>query len=295
MVVANAIRFLGTGVREEQLSTIRALVADYQGLSRKELAATVCELLGWTRGNGQPKERECREWLERLEAEGLLSLPAKRSGRPTGSKTSIPAPRETDGNDEIRGSLGEVGPIRLELVTEAVGRSRFRELVGHHHYLGYRTPYGAQLRYLVQGGGGEALGCLLFSSAAWRMAPRDQWIGWDDVTRGRRLVHVVCNSRFLILPWVKVKNLASTILSKALSVLPSDWERAYGVEPYLLETLVDESRFTGTCYRAANWIALGTTTGRGRMDLRHERVGAACKRIFVYPLRTDSRQRLCEG
>jgi len=295
MVATEAVRFLGNEVSERQLATIREVIGAYPGLSRMELAATVCELLGWTRCNGRPKARECREFLEGLDWQGRVKLPVKRSGRPSGSKTSIPARRLTDGQDEITGSAKDVGPIRVERVTDAAGRQRFRELVGHYHYLGYRVPYGAQLRYLVFSSRKEALGCLLFTSAAWRMAPREQWIGWDDATRRRNLVRVVCNSRFLILPWVRVKNLASTILSKAMGVLSADWQEAYGVEPFLVETLVDESRFTGTCYRAANWIEVGTTTGRGRMDRRCEREGAAPKRIFVYPLGKDSRRRLVEG
>ena len=124
------------------------------------------------------------------------------------------------------------------------------------------------------------------------MAPRDQWIGWDDATRERHLVRVVCNSRFLILPWVRVKNLASTILSRAMGVLAADWQEAYGVEPLLVETFVDESRFTGTCYRAANFVDVGVTAGRGRMDRHSQRRGAEPKRIFVYPLRRDSRRLL---
>ena len=277
---------------------MKALVVDsYPGLSRLELAATVCELRGWTRGNGRPKARECREWLEQLDAAGRLTLPAKRTGRPPGSKTSIPARTRTDGGTEITGSAGDLGPLRIERITDQKGRLRFRELIGHYHYLGYRVPFGAQLRYLIYGSRpeGEILGCLQFSSAAWRMAARDEWIGWDDSTRRRNLVRLVCNSRFLILPWVRVKNLASTILARAMGALVADWQEAYGVEPLLVETLVDESRFTGTCYRAANWIELGTTTGRGRMDRRHEREGAEPKRIFVYPMRRDSCRRLREG
>lgn len=294
MAATAASRFLGAGVSERQLARIREVVDSYPGLSRMELAATVCELVGWRRGNGRPKARECREWLERLEAQGQLRLPAKRSGRPVGSKTSIPPRRETE-HEEVIGSVGDVGPIRLERVTDAAGGLLLRELVGHYHYLGYRVPYGAQLRYLVYGSGPEVLGCLQFSSAAWRLLPRDRWIGWDDATRKRNLVRVVCNSRFLILPWVRVRNLASVILSKAMGALPTHWREVYGVEPVLAETFVDESRFTGACYRAANWIPLGTTRGRGRMDRRCEREGAAPKRILVYPLRPDCRRRLVES
>jgi len=287
-------RFLGEAVSERELATIREVLDSYPGLSRMELAATVCELLGWKRWNGRPKARECREWLELLEETGRLTLPAKRKRRPLGSKTSIPPRSQSAGREEITGSAGELGPIRVERIRDKEGRLRFRELIGNYHYLGYRVPFGAQLQYLVLASRpeGEVLGCMQFSSAAWRMAGRDHWIGWDEETRKRNLSSVVCNSRFLILPWVRVKNLASTILSQAVRELAADWREAYGVEPLLAETLVDESRFSGTCYRAANWIELGKTTGRGRMDRERKREGACPKRIFVYPLRRDSRRRL---
>src|SRR5207245_2056413 len=131
--------------------------------------------------------------------------PKKQTGRPVGSKTATPERSEPGVPQEITGSAGDLGPIRIERITDQAGRRRFRELIGHYHYLGYRVPYGAQLRYLILGSRPETteLGCLLFSSAAWRMAPRDQWIGWDDRTRSRKLAQVVCNSRFLILPWVR--------------------------------------------------------------------------------------------
>lgn len=292
MYTEERVRFLGTVVSDGQLATIREVVRSYGTLSRMELAATVCELLGWTRGTGKPKARECREFLEQLDAAGVLVLPAKRARRPVGSKTSIPRTAE---GEEISGSVSDVGPIRVELVKDAAGRARFRGLIGHHHYLGYRVPYGAQLRYLVYGKRGEELACLLFTSAAWRMAARDQWIGWDDATRQRNLVRVVCNSRFLILPWVGVKNLASAVLAQGLRAVQRDWPEAYGVEPLLVETLVDERRFSGTCYRAANFVEAGITAGRGRMDRYTERKGAEPKRIFLYALRRDSRRLLVSG
>lgn len=293
MVTEKQIRFLGAVVSGAELSMIREVIQTYGGLSRMELAATVCELLGWTRGNGKPKARECREWLEQLERSGGVVLPAKRAGRPAGSKTSIPA--ATVAAVEVSGSVGDVAPIRVECVRDTAGRKRFRELIGHYHYLGYRVPFGAQLRYLVYGKRGEVLACLLFTSAAWRMAPRDRWIGWEDATRERNLSQVVCNSRFLILPWVRVKNLASVILAQSLRALERDWQEAYGVTPVLVETLVDERRFSGTCYRAANFVEVGITAGRGRMDRHTERKGAEPKRIFVYPLRRDSRRLLAGG
>ncbi len=193
---------------------------------------------------------------------------------------------------DITGSISDVGPLRVERVQDGTLRAKFRELIGHYHYLGYRVPYGAQLRYLVYGGRGDVLACLLFTSAAWRMAPRDQWIGWDDATRERNLARVVCNSRFLVLPWVRVTNLASTVLARTMRTLARDWEEAYGASPLLVETLVDERRFLGTCYRAANFVDVGITAGRGRMDRHTQRKGAEPKRILLYPLRRDARRQL---
>lgn len=291
------LRFLGEEVSASELATIRQVVELYGGLSRMELAATVCELQSWHRANGRVKARECREWLEKLEAEGRLVLPAKRKGRPPGSKTSVPRTAFGEPGEEITGSVQDVAPVVLKPVVDAAGQRRFRELVGRYHYLGHAVPYGAQLRYLVFGSrpSFEVLGCVQFSSAAWRMQARDRWIGWDDATRRQNLARVVSNSRFLILPWVRVRNLASTILSRSARRLRADWRERYGVEPLLLETLVDASRFGGGCYRASNWLELGETTGRGRMDRQHRRHGAAPKRLFVRRLVRGARRRLREA
>lgn len=158
-------------------------------------------------------------------------------------------------------------------------------------------PFGAHLEYLVSISqpAPTLVGCLQFSSAAWRLRVRDEWIGWDDQTRARNLPHVVNNSRMLLLPWVHIQNLSSTMLALALKKLSEDWQAQYGVVPLLVETFVDPAQFTGTSYRAANWIGLGETSGRGRDDLRHRRHGAKPKRVFLYPLRRDSRRLLGEG
>jgi hypothetical protein len=192
----------------------------------------------------------------------------------------------------VTGTVRDVAPIEIQRVTTADDRRLFRELVGRHHYLGHAVPFGAHLRYVIYATRPQrqVVACVQFSSPAWRMAPRDAWIGWDDATRVRHLPLVVNNSRFLVLPWVSVKNLASTILSRVARQLVDDWAVAYGVRPVLLETLVDLRRF-GACYRAANWIVVGTTTGRGRND-RHRRVVRAPKRVLIYPLVPDAAQRL---
>ena len=190
---------------------------------------------------------------------------------------------------EMRKQRVKAGNTRLS--------SLWNQYIERYHYLGYRIPFGASIRYLVESEQrpGQYLACLLFSSPAWRMIPRDSWIGWNNEIRKQNLQYVVCNSRFLIFPWVTVRDLASKILSLAARRLPEDWESLYGYRPLLLETLVDPSRFRGTCYRAANWIHVGSTKGRGRMDRDHSLHGRSVKHIYVFPLRRDCRERLLQA
>ena len=290
-------RFSGRAFSAREMTLIREVVRDCPGLSRMELARTVCELLRWRRANGRLKARECREFLERLDAEGALVLPDKRLGRVPGSVTRVPRTAAGEPGCALVGSVRDIEPLVVEPVREPAERLLFRELVGRYHYLGHTVPFGAHLRYLVFASRPRraVVGCLQFSSPAWRMAARDGWVGWDDATRARNLQHVVNNSRFLLLPWVGVKNLASAVLSRGLGHLMADWPRRYGLEPWLVETLVDPSRHHGGSYRAANWVALGATTGRGRMDRYGRRAGEAPKTVLVYPLVRDAKRRLREG
>jgi len=184
--------------------------------------------------------------------------------------------------------------VRGGLADHRGNHALFKELLDRHHYLGYRVAFGASLRYLVRSerAPGQVLACLLWSSPAWKMAAREAWIGWSDQQRRRNLQLIVNNSRFLILPWVRVKGLASKILAECARRLPGEWEKWYGYRPLLLETLVDAERFRGTCYRAANWIHLGQTAGRGRMDRQHAAQGAAVKDLYVYPLCRQVQPRL---
>ncbi len=288
--------FVGHHVGSEELDLIKAVVGQFAGLSREELAATICELLGWTRATGRLKARECREWLERLAAAGLITLPGKRVGRPLGARTHVPVTTRGDAPGAVVGTVGDLAPLVIERVTTPDQRLLFRELVGRHHYLGHTVPFGAHLRYLVSASRPQrqVVACAQFSSAAWRMACRDVWIGWDDATRARNLPRVVNNSRWLILPWVRVPNLASTLLSQLARRIGPDWRAAYGVTPVLLETLIDPTRFDGASYRAANWIVVGTTTGRGRNDRRSHRSTRAPKRVLIYPLVRDAAPQLRE-
>jgi hypothetical protein len=276
---------------------IREVVENCSGVSRTELANTVCELLGWRRPNGRLKGHECREFLELLDSSGFLALPKSQKRRPFGSRTRIPVTSRGESGRVLIGSVEEFAPVVVEPVRSQEERLLYRELVGRYHYLGHRVAYGAHLQYLLMVSKPERdlVGCIQFSSPSWRMSARDRWIGWDDAVRESNLQRVVQNSRFLILPWVRIKNLASTALSSASRRLVSDWSERYGLEPLLVETLVDQERFSGVCYRAANWKVVGTTSGRGRMDREHQRDGLAPKTVLVYPLFSDAVERLRES
>jgi hypothetical protein len=290
--------FFGRSFSAADLQVIGQIVTDFPALSLTELSRTVCEVLSWKRPSGRLKDQECRQMLERLQNSGLLNLPGVRRFGPKGPQTVDPTDRGK-AHPEISGSPGEFEPLSLQLVVGEGGNNGesklWRELIARYHYLGYRVAVGARVGYLVRSAQCESvLACLQWSSPAWKMAARDRWIGWNEPQRKRNLQRVVNNSRFLILPWVRIKGLASKILSLCARRLPADWERLYGARPLLMETLVSEQRFTGTCYRAANWIELGLTAGRGRMDRHHLWHNRSVKRIYVYPLCRNVQKRLCD-
>jgi len=282
----------GRAFRVEDVGLVEELVRGAPMASRAALARAVCEKLGWQRANGRLKVRECRDLLESLERQGLFRLPEKRIGRPAGARTSVPLTLFGAPQRPVEGQLADLTPVRLAMVERAADHALWRELVGRYHYLGFTTPFGAYLRYLVYSGAGRTLGCLQFSSAAWRLAPRDQWIAWSDPVRAEHLGMLVQQSRFLILPWVRVPHLASHLLAVSTRRIVADWQTRFGVRPLLLETMVDAARFRGTCYRAANWIDVGVSSGRGRMDRTHQRHGAAPKRVFLFPLDRRATERL---
>lgn len=273
-----------------ELRLIQEIVADHSGLSRQRLANTVCERLDWRRPHGGLKTWEAKELLALLEARGLLRLPPLRSTKPRGAHTSIPHTGLAEPGEPLVASLDELRPLTFRGVRSAEERRLWRELVARYHPRGHRVPFGAHLRWLVEVArpGARVVACVQLSSPAWRLAARDRWIGWDDRTRRQRLQRIVNHSRFLVLPWVAVPHLASHLLGQLARLAPEAWQEAYGVRPVLLETLVEVGR-PGTCYRAANWLALGPTAGRGRMDRHHEREGLVPKQIFVYPLVAHAR------
>ena len=229
--------------------------------------------------------------MERLQADGVLRLPDLRKLGGTGPRrVDVSRPCGQPALVECAASACE--PLELALVEGQRESRLWREQLERYHYLGCRVPFGAQLRYWVRNRQRE-LACMLWTSPAWKMKPREVWIGWSDEQRQRNLQRIVNNGRFMILPWVRVKGLASKILALSAQRMPQHWQSHYGHRPLLLETLVDAHRFRGTCYRAANWIYVGQTTGRGRMDREHQADGQAIKDMYLYPLVRDAKQRLC--
>jgi len=290
-------RFCGREFTRQELCLIQEVVETCAGISRTELAHTVCELLDWRRVNGGLKARECLDLLQRLEGQGLLKLPeSQQTGPRKGTRRHIGPVTGDQPWAGLTGSVGTFLPLDVQLVESSKQRRLFKELVSRYHYLGYAMAFGAKLQYLVYVSRPQrqVVGCIQFSSPAWRIKVRDQWIGWDDVTRGKNLQHIVNNSRLLILP--RIRNLASTLLACVLKRLRTDWRRHYGLDPWLVETLVDRKRFYGGCYLSSNWIVLGETAGRGRMDRAHQRHGAQVKTVLVYSLVKSALRRLrCGG
>ena len=262
------------------------------GLSWKELLQTICEHLDWITPAGRYKVDSCAKALKKLEARGVVKLPVPRACKASAMGIAVGA--RTDPQNEVKGTVQNYAPIQLRPVTGKDGIGLWNEYVERHHVLGYKRPFGAHQRYFIESNGGGRLGCLLFASSAWALAERDRWIGWSERDRAERLNWVVANTRFLIFPWVRVRNLASTALSLAARRIGGDWQERYGYAPVLLETFVDGARYRGTCYQAANWIRLGMTAGRGRDD-RHTQYVSTPKIVYVYPLRPDFRAHLCNG
>ena len=273
-----------------EVEQIQETVEVFSKLSRFELAQTLCEHLGWVTAKGHYKLDACLKALRKLEQWGQIQLPRVqacqvRKGKP------LEWGEPSDPGSPVVGSVEDFEPVELAAVEARAEVKLWNQYVGRYHYLGYQRPFGAHQRYFIvsQKAEPQRLGCLLFAASAWAVGVRDEWIGWSASTRAQRLNWVVNNSRFLIFPWVRMANLASRALGLAARQVGEDWQRRYGYRPVLLETFVDPERYRGTCYQAANWVGLGETTGRGRMD-RHTRYLSTRKRVYVYPLRADFRR-----
>ena len=285
------MRYCGRQFTCSELAGIRQLIADHPTATRARLSRLVCEQLGWRRDDGRLKDMSCRVAMLRMQDEGLLQLPPPRNGNNNGKPYLRRTPLAEPDPLLQAASPKELGELHLQLVTERRDSHLHNEYLERYHYLGYQPLPGAQLRYFVRANG-HIVALLGFGAAAWKTQPRDLFIGWTAEQRQRRLHLVTNNARFLILPWVRCKNLASRILGMAARSLAQDWQLHYGYSPVLLETFVELPRFQGTCYRAANWTLLGQTKGRGKLDV-HKQALLPKKAVWVYPLARDFRRVLC--
>ncbi len=279
-----------TFVRNE-LEQIRTIVESFPSDPRFMLSKKVCEVLGWHQENGRPKDRSCRDLLARLDQVGFIRLPQPR--HPAPRRRPIPLTKRTDPRLAFPLQPREVRLEHFHIATRIRHEEQlWNEFVERYHYLKFGVVVGPQLKYFVRVRG-EPIACMSFGGAAWKVEARDRWIGWTTEERKRNLRLVVNNTRYLLFPWVQVKNLASRLLALAARRLPEDWQRLYGYQPCLLETFVHADRHVGTCYIAANWILVGETKGRGRMD-RHQEAKLPRKTMFVHPLARDARMILTD-
>ncbi len=278
--------FSGRQFTRKQLTQVQETVEMFKNLSRKELALTICEHLDWKTPNGKLKINSALTLLEKLESYDIVTLPVKKKYK--AQVRRIPAFVEHPKIIPVNDTLDAIGPISLQRITSKKDREEWKAYIQTYHYLEYKHPVGAHIGYfIVSEARKQKLGCLLFTaSAAWTLAPRDELIGWDKKHRQKLLHLIISNNRFLIFPWVNVSNLASHILSLVTKQISNDWINVHGYKPVLIETFVDTTKYSGTCYQAASWQYLGKTKGRGRSDSKHE-CKQTIKDIYIYPLESD--------
>ena len=280
-------------ITEDDLVFIRKLIAEHAGLSRRRLSAKLCEAWNWNQANGSPCDMVCRGMMLMLHRAALIELPPARFvARNPMVERSVPPLVRVD-ETPLAVSLAELGPLQVRQVRRTPEEALFNSLIQHHHYLGFSRPVGEHLKYLIAVGG-RPLACMAWSSAPRHLGSRDRYIGWGQQARRKNIRLLAYNTRFLILPWVTVAHLASHILGRMARMIAADWQRVYGHPIYFLETFIDPQRFRGSCYRAANWIYLGDTTGRGKDDRTHE-PNRSIKQVLGYPLTRDFRQRLSQA
>ncbi len=288
--MTTVIKYRGKTATEKDIVFIKKLIADNPGDSRRALSFKLCKEWNWVQANGAYRDMVCRGFMLKLHREGYIELPRKR--RTTHNpflNRKKPDEIEVD-QSVINTSLRELGPIELRQVRNTEAAALFNSLIEFHHYLGYSHPVGEHLKYIAFAGE-RPIACFAWSSAPRHIGCRDRFIGWTQKDRTRHLHYMAYNSRFLILPWVQVPHLASHLLGRIVRLLPRDWESVYHHPVLYLETFVDTERFTGTCYKAANWHFLGNTTGRGKNDQTHKPT-RSIKAVWGYPLVKDFRERM---
>jgi len=285
-------KYKGRVFSQGEIDLIRSIIDEDTTRSRSAILKVVCEQLVWYRPDGLLKTASMSEVLVKMEADGHFTFPVPRKSPRLSLLKPIEHTHRTEPEEELLLPVGKLPPLRLEIAEEKIDRSLWNEYIDRYHYLGLRNPLsGAQMKYLAYAG--DRLVALLgFGASAWRVAPRDWYIGWNDEQRVKNLHLVINNARFLILPWICSKNLASKVLSLAAGNIADDWQNRYKYKPVLLETFVEKQRFSGTCYKAANWKHVGTTQGRGKKDILNN-ANLPKKEIFMYPLDKNFQAMLC--
>lgn len=276
--------FRGRKFTVEEIEMIKEIIKKNPQISKTKIAKIICEAINWRQDNGLLKVIPLSEALKRMEKIGLITLPQRKKSGGYWRKTIWKEKTELAIPEEKIQQLN-FNDIELKMVRWTEKEKLWNYLIDKYHYLGYRTPVGHHLKYLIFSSG-KVLGCIGFADGVLKLNLRDKWIGWNVEEKNRNLKLIINNNRFLILPWIKVKNLASKVLSIATKMVPKDWERIYKYKPVLIETFVDVSRFKGTCYKAANWIYLGRTKGKGRRGLKYY-IHNQPKDVYVYPLCGD--------
>ena len=282
------MRYCGRDFSDSETEAIRALIAEDRSANRARLSRLVCEALNWRRPDGNLKDMSCRVAMLRMQNDGLIRLPPPRNGNNNGKPYRRRTRQAEPDLFPVASSVDALADLNLELVTGRRQSHLWNEYIDRYHYLGYQPLPGAQLRYFARAGD-QVVALFGFGAGAWKTAPRDRFIGWSAEQRQRRLPLLVNNARFLILPWVHCRNLASRLLAMVTRALADDWQERYNYRPVLMETFVETARFRGTCYKAANWIYLRETQGRGKLD----REPLPIKTIWVYPLVKHFRRQLC--
>lgn len=281
------MRYCGRDFSPAELDLIRSIIARAQEHpTREAIARAVCQSLAWVKPDGGPKLVSARVALLRMHRNGTVDLPPPLHGNGNGHCHPQPTPA-TDPGPLLTGTRRDLGTLALHRVACRNDSRLWNELIERYHYLGYTPLPGAQIRYLIRNES-RLLGAIGMGAAAWKVAPRDWFIGWTPTQREQRLHLVINQARFLILPWVQVKNLASSVLGLLSTQVASDWEEHYAYRPVLMETFVEHNRFRGTCYRAANWICVGQTQGRGKLDI-HKLKDKPIKDVFLFPLERNFR------
>lgn len=284
------LRYRGREIRSEDIMFIRTLIEQHPTDSRRKLSRRLCEAWDWRQSNGALRDMVCRGLLLMLERAGEITLPpvSYRRHNPLAQRAR-PEPVLLD-RAPINTRLQDIGPIQVQPVRRTADEPLFNSLMEEHHYLGYEQPVGEHLKYLVWAQG-RPIACLAWSSAPRHIGSRDRYIGWSAEARRRNICYLAYNTRFLILPWVRVPHLASHILGRMAARISEDWQNLYGHPIYFLETFVDPERFRGTCYRAANWVMMGKTTGRGKQSNSYV-PNRSIKEVLGYPLTKRFRELL---